>query len=205
MTDITDLTDRLRAGDPTDDAAVQRLRAELARRAEDAGALDVTYRTVDSPVGPLLLAATPAGLVRVAYDSAGHEQTLQELADRIGPRVLRSAAHGLDAAARELDDYFAGRRSWFDVPLDLRLARGFRRQVLDELRRVPYGRTVSYGELAGRLGSRAVRAVGTACARNPLPIVVPCHRVIRSDGAVGEYVGGAAAKRTLLRLERAVA
>lgn len=201
---MTDLTDRLRAGHPADDDAVQRLRGELIRRAERADVLDVAYRTLDSPVGRLLLAATPAGLVRVAYESEGHEQVLQDLADRVSPRVLR-APGGLDDASREIEDYFAGERTAFELRLDLRLARGFRREVLDELRRVSYGRTVSYGELAGRLGSRAVRAVGTACARNPLPIVVPCHRVIRRDGSLGDYVGGSAVKGELLRLERAVA
>lgn len=199
---ITDLTARLRAGDPSDEPAVARVRAALADRADRAGMLHVVYRTLDSPVGRLLLAATPAGLVRLAFEDAGEQQVLQDLADRVSPRLI-SANGQLDEAAREVDEYFAGRRTTFEIPLDLRLAHGFRRGVLDELRRVPYGRTVSYGELAGRIGSRAVRAVGTACGRNPVPIVVPCHRVIRGDGAVGNYVGGPAAKLVLLRLERA--
>jgi methylated-DNA-[protein]-cysteine S-methyltransferase len=197
---MTDIVARLTAADPAAEAALQRLRQRLGEHAAADDLLDVAYRTVDSPVGALLLAATPAGLVRVAYATEGHEQVLQHLADRVSPRVLEAPAR-LDEPARELDAYFAGARRSFDVPLDLRLAGGFRRAVLDELRRIDYGRTRSYGQVAAGLGTQASRAVGTACAKNPLPIVVPCHRVVRSDGSVGEYVGGAAVKRTLLRLE----
>jgi methylated-DNA-[protein]-cysteine S-methyltransferase len=184
-------------------ADLDRLAARLARAAEDAGLLDVAFTTVDTPVGPLLLAATGQGLVRVAYAAEDHDAVLQFLADRISPRVLRAPAR-LDPAVRQLEEYFAGRRTAFDLPLDLRLSAGFRRDVLTRLREVGYGTTASYAALAAAAGSpRAVRAVGTACATNPLPVVVPCHRVVRSDGALGNYVGGVAAKRTLLDLEAA--
>jgi methylated-DNA-[protein]-cysteine S-methyltransferase len=184
-------------------ADLDRLTSRLALAAEDAGLLDVAWTTMDTPVGPLLLAGTSEGLVRVAYSSEDHDAVLQSLADRISPRVLRAPAR-LDAAARQLDEYFAGRRTAFDLPLDLRLSAGFRRAVLTRLREVAYGTTASYATLAAATGSpRAVRAVGTACATNPLPVVVPCHRVVRSDGALGNYVGGVAVKRTLLDLEAA--
>jgi methylated-DNA-[protein]-cysteine S-methyltransferase len=182
---------------------LDRLAARLAVAADDAGLLDVAVATADSPVGPLLLAATPEGLVRVAYASEGHDAVLQSLADRISPRVLRAPAR-LDPVRRQLDEYFAGRLRAFDLPLDLRLSAGFRRAVLTHLRDVAYGTTASYATLATAAGNpRAVRAVGTACATNPLPVVIPCHRVVRSDGALGGYVGGPAAKRTLLDLEAA--
>ena len=189
---------------PVEESEVDRLRARLAAAAEAEGILDVAYRTVDTPVGPLLLAATEQGLVRVAYPNQGHDAVLQALADRISPRVLHAPAR-LDAVARQLDDYFAGRRRRFDVPLDWRLSTGFRSTVLHHLATdVDYGRTASYAALAALAGNpRAVRAVGTACATNPLPVVVPCHRVVRSDGAIGNYAGGVEAKRTLLDLEAA--
>ncbi len=178
-----------------------RLNARLGRAASAQGLLDVAYRVVDSPVGALLLAGTGAGLVRVAFASEGHEAVLEQLAATVSPRVLRAPAR-LDAAARELDEYFAGRRQRFDLPLDFRLARGFRREVLDHLPEIAYGHTASYAAVAALTSSpRAVRAVGTACARNPLPLVVPCHRVVRSDGNLGAYLGGAGAKALLLALE----
>jgi len=189
---------------PVEESDVDRLRGRLAAAAEAEGILDVAYRTVDTPVGPLLLAATEQGLVRVAYPNQGHDAVLQALADRISPRVLHAPAR-LDPVARQLDDYFAGRRRRFDVPLDWRLSTGFRSTVLHHLATdVAYGRTASYAALAALAGNpRAVRAVGTACATNPLPVVVPCHRVVRSDGAIGNYAGGVEAKRTLLDLEAA--
>jgi len=181
-----------------------RLHARLATSAASAALLDVAYRVVDSPVGPLLLAATPVGLVRVAFASEGHDQVLQGLADRISPRVLEAPAR-LDGVARELDDYFAGRRHAFDVQLDWQLSTGFRRTVLGHLATdVGYGTTASYASLAELAGSpKAVRAVGTACATNPIPVVVPCHRIVRSDGKTGAYRGGPDAKRALLDLEAA--
>jgi len=187
------------AGMPAD--VPMRLRDRLVADAERAGLLDVAYRTVDSPVGPLLLAATPAGLVRVAYGSP--DEALTSLADKVSPRILHAPGR-LDAVARQLDEYFAGTRHAFDVPLDLRLASGFRRSVLDHLPDIGYGRTASYADVAAAAGSpRAVRAVGTACALNPVPVVLPCHRVVRSDGSMGRYAGGDEAKRTLLALEAA--
>ena len=187
---------------PVEGSDLDRLRARLAAAAEAEGILDVAYRTVDTPVGPLLLAATEQGLVRVAYPNQGHDAVLQALADRVSPRVLHAPGR-LDPVARQLDDYFAGRRQRFDVPLDWRLSTGFRSTVLHHLAiDVDYGHTASYAALAALAGNpKAVRAVGTACATNPLPVVVPCHRVVRSDGAIGNYAGGVEAKRTLLELE----
>ncbi|NKY41112.1 methylated-DNA--[protein]-cysteine S-methyltransferase [Cellulomonas septica] len=181
-----------------------RLRAGLVARAAEEGLLDVAYRTVDSPVGPLLLARTPAGVVRVAFAVQDHDAVLQDLAVRVSPRVLE-APGALDDVARELDEYFAGSRLTFDVPVDLRLTAGFRRSVVERLPDIPYGRTASYAQVAASAGSpRAVRAVGTACALNPVPLVVPCHRVVRSDGSAGRYAGGDAAKHALLELEARV-
>lgn len=178
-----------------------RLRTRLAAAAGAEGLLDIGYRTVDSPVGPLLLAATPEGLVRVAFHREGHDAVLGALAGSVSPRILAAPAR-LDKAARQLDEYFAGRRRTFELPLDFRLAKGFRLAVLRHLSDIPYGGTESYAQVAAAAGSpRAVRAVGTACATNPLPLVVPCHRVVRADGSSGGYRGGPDAKRTLLMLE----
>ena len=186
-----------------DDGALQRLHSRLERDADAADLLDIAYRTVDTPVGTLLLAATTAGLVRVAYDVEGHDAVLTSLADRISPRVLRAPAR-LDSVARQIDEYFAKRRKVFEVAVDLRLAEGFRRSVIEHLREIGYGNRESYAAVAAAIGSpRAVRAVGTACAHNPLPVVIPCHRFVRSDGSTGQYVGGPLAKSTLLNLEAA--
>jgi methylated-DNA-[protein]-cysteine S-methyltransferase len=183
------------------EAELAALHGRLAEQAEAGGLLDVAYRTLDTPVGTLLLAATPAGLVRVAYPIEGHDQVLQSLAAKVSPRVL-SAPRRLDAAAREIEEYFAGRRHRFDLPLDHQLSSGFRRQVLAELPSIGYGHTASYATIAAAVGHpKAFRAVGTACATNPLPVVVPCHRVIKSGGKLGEYRGGPAAKEFLLELE----
>ena len=180
---------------------LRRLRERLATAAQTEGILDLAYRTVDSPVGPLLLAATDIGLVRVAYSREDHDTVLQTLADRISPRILHAPAR-LDPAARELEEYFAGTRQTFDLALDWRLSAGFRASVLHRLPDIGYGHTASYATVATMAGSpKAVRAVGTACATNPLPVVIPCHRVVRSDGSVGGYLGGVEAKRTLLTLE----
>jgi methylated-DNA-[protein]-cysteine S-methyltransferase len=189
---------------PVDDGDLARLHARLAAAAERDDALDVAYRTVDSPVGPLLIAATSVGLVRVAFDSEGNDAVLQNLSDRISSRVLEAPAR-LDAVALQLDEYFSGRRRHFDVPLDWQLSKGFRRTVLEHLAiDIGYGATATYGTLARLSGSpNAVRAVGTTCATNPIPVVVPCHRVVRADGTMGQYRGGPAAKRALLDLEGA--
>ncbi|HEU5266351.1 MAG TPA: methylated-DNA--[protein]-cysteine S-methyltransferase, partial [Jatrophihabitans sp.] len=195
--------DALLRANPPSDADLRRLHARLEDDAAREGLLEVGYRTVDTPVGNLMLAATPRGLVRIAYASEGHDGVLQTLAERISPRVLH-APRRLDPVARELDEYFAGQRRSFDLPLDWRLSAGFRRAVLTRLPTIDYGHTASYGTIAALAGNpKAVRAVGTACATNPLPVVVPCHRVIRADGSIGRYLGGPAAKQTLLDLEAA--
>jgi methylated-DNA-[protein]-cysteine S-methyltransferase len=184
-------------------AELAALHDRLVRDAGAAGLLDVAYRTLDTPVGPLLLAATEDGLVRVAFAVEGHDQVLESLAARVSPRILRAPGR-LDEAAREIDEYFAGRRRRFDLPLDYRLSAGFRRTVLSHLPAIGYGHTVSYGAVAADVGSpRAFRAVGTACATNPLPVVVPCHRVVKSGGDLGNYRGGPQAKRFLIDLEAA--
>ena len=181
-----------------DEATMSRLHARLEGSAD----VDLAYRVVDSPLGPLLLAVTERGLVRVGFEAAGHEAVLAELADKVSPRVLR-APRRLDDQARQLEDYFAGRRRGFDLPLDTRLVGGFRAEVVGHLSEIGYGQTASYAAVAALAGRpRAVRAVGTACALNPLPVVVPCHRVVRSDGSTGSYAGGAQAKAWLLELER---
>ena len=186
---------------PDDAGTLARLQHRLGLAAEAEGLLDVAYTTVDSPVGSLLLAATPKGLVRVAYDIEDHDRVLDTLAQKVSPRVLR-APRRLDAAARELAEYFDGRRHAFDLPLDLSLSRGFRLLVQRQLPSIGYGQTRSYRQVAELVGNpRAVRAVGTACATNPLPVVLPCHRVLRNDGTPGGYVGGLAAKSALLSLE----
>src|SRR5215208_567856 len=186
-----------------DDDTLARLHERLEHAADTADVLDVAYRTVDTPVGTLLLAATTAGLIRVAYDIEGHDAVLATLADRISPRVLRAPAR-LDSVARQIDEYFAKNRTVFELAVDLRLAEGFRRNVIEHLRNIGYGRRESYAAVAAAIGHpRAVRAVGTACAHNPLPLVIPCHRVVRSDGSTGQYVGGPLAKSTLLDLEAA--
>jgi methylated-DNA-[protein]-cysteine S-methyltransferase len=186
-----------------DPATLSRLKHRLGLRAEAEGLIDVAYTTVDSPVGTLLLAATSAGLVRVAYAIEDHDRVLDTLSQRISPRVLR-APKRLDAAARELGEYFGGQRRAFDLPLDLSLSRGFRQLVQTRLPEIGYGQTRTYRQVAELVGNpNAVRAVGTACATNPLPVVVPCHRVLRTDGTPGGYVGGLNAKMTLLGLEAA--
>ena len=188
---------------PADPDTLSRLRHRLGQAAEAAGLLDVAYTTIDSPVGGLLLAATPQGLVRVAYEIEDHDAVLDTLSQRISGRVLR-APRRLDPAARQLGEYFSRQRRVFDLPLDLSLSKGFRQLVQQHLPEIAYGQTRTYGQVAELVGSpKAVRAVGTACATNPLPLVVPCHRVLRADGTPGEYVGGAPAKVTLLRLESA--
>ncbi|RAV13131.1 cysteine methyltransferase [Mycolicibacterium sp. GF69] len=197
------MTDNLFHATPPDAETLARLHRRLERAADADGVLDIAYRTIDSPVGPLLLAATTVGLVRVAFGVEGHDRVLARLAEVISPRVLNAPGR-LDTVARQLEEYFAKRRTVFEVPVDLQLAAGFRRSVIEHLRDIGYGRRESYATVAAAVGNaRAVRAVGTACAHNPLPVVIPCHRVVRSDGAPGQYVGGAQAKMALLSLEAA--
>jgi methylated-DNA-[protein]-cysteine S-methyltransferase len=173
----------------------------LADRANDEGLLDVAYAMSDSPFGPLLLAATPKGLVKLSLPGHDPEEALEDLAARISPRVLEAPAR-LDVARRELDLYFEGKLTEFDLPLDWQLSKDFRRKVLRAIARIPYGQTRSYTQMATSAGNvRAVRAAGTACGTNPIPVVVPCHRVLRSGGALGGYGGGLPMKEALLRLE----
>ena len=189
--------------DPVPETVLRGLHRRLEEGAARAGLLDVAFTTVSTPVGVLLLAATEEGLVRVAYAREDHEAVLQDLARRISPRVLRAPPR-LAPAVRQLEEYFAGTRTRFDLPLDRSLSHGFRRLVQEHLPEIGYGRTESYGAVARSVGRpQAVRAVGTACATNPLPVVVPCHRVLRGDGGLGGYVGGLEAKTALLELEAA--
>lgn len=177
------------------------LRTRLVAAAANDGLLDVAYATTDTPFGPLLVAATPVGLVRIAFANEPRDGVLGELAAKVSPRLLE-APERLDAVRRELDDYFSGQLVEFGVPLDWSLSRGFRRTVLAATALIPYGQTETYGSLAAATGNpAAVRAVGSAMATNPLPIVVPCHRVLRTDGGFGGYRGGLELKQELLRME----
>lgn len=178
------------------------LTQNLAERAAAEGLIDVSYRLIDSPVGQLMLAATERGIVRVAFDAEGFDAVLESLAQKVGVRILHRAAP-LDAAAHQLDEYFSHTRTRFDLALDHQLSSGYRLEVQLALPKIDYGHTASYKEMAALTGRpAAVRAVGTACATNPLPILVPCHRVLRSDGSLGGYLGGLDVKRVLLDLEQ---
>jgi methylated-DNA-[protein]-cysteine S-methyltransferase len=181
---------------------LQLLHRRLEQNAGAHGLLDIAYTTIDSPLGSLLLAATDVGLLRVAFAREGHDLVLETLSARVSPRILH-APRRLDSAAFELDEYFRGARRSFDLKLDLSLSGGFRRLVQGHLPDIAYGTTESYKQVAELVGNpKAVRAVGTACATNPLPVVVPCHRVLRTDGSLGGYIGGLEAKTALLALER---
>jgi methylated-DNA-[protein]-cysteine S-methyltransferase len=183
------------------DTAVNRFQA----RAAEENLLDVAYTDMDSPFGRLLLAQTSRGLVRVGLPNQDSDELLADLADRVSPRVLEAPAE-LDAVRRELDLYFAGKLDHFDLPLDWQLSGGFRQRVLRAINRIPYGQTRSYTEMARKAGNeRAVRAAGTACGSNPIPLVVPCHRVLRTGGALGGYGGGLPMKQALLELEGVLA
>ncbi|GLB69206.1 methylated-DNA--[protein]-cysteine S-methyltransferase [Arthrobacter mangrovi] len=184
-------------------ALLEQLHGRLESAAREADLLDVAYTTIDSPLGPLLLAATSQGLVRVAFANEDHGVVLAALAAAVSPRILR-APERLAEATGQLEEYFAGHRRTFDLPLDRRLSKGFRLSVHRHLPLIPYGSTESYAQVAAAVGNpRAVRAVGSACATNPLPVVIPCHRVLRSDGSPGGYLGGPRAKAWLLGLEAA--
>jgi methylated-DNA-[protein]-cysteine S-methyltransferase len=167
-----------------------------------AGLLDVAYARLDSPVGTLVLASTPQGLARLAYVDEGREDAvMQEIAARLSPRML-SAPRRLDQPRRELDEYFAGRRRAFDLALDLRLLSDFTRRILAATAEIPYGAVSTYKEVATAAGSpRGSRAAGNALGANPLPIVLPCHRVLHSGGGLGGYTGGLERKRALLAIE----
>lgn len=181
--------------------------ADLDRRFREAataqGLLDVAYDLADSPLGPLLVAASGRGLCRIAYDPEP-EREAELLARALGVRVLRSA-RPVEAARRQLAEYFEGRRRTFDLATDLRLVGDFGRAVLAGLARVPYGEVTTYGALAARAGRpRAARAVGAVMNRNPIPIVLPCHRVVGAGGKLVGYAGGLERKEALLRLEGAL-
>ena len=183
------------------DLDLDRLRDALARRAADDGLLDVAHGTADSPLGPLTVMVTPRGLVRVSYEQEAIDEQLDELAARISPRILH-APDRTDAVRRQLDEYFDRRRHEFDVPIDWRLVRGFAGNVLRATARIPFGGTSTYRGVATVAGSpNAYRAAGNALNTNPIPIVVPCHRVLHSGGGLGGYAGGLERKRYLLTLE----
>lgn len=196
-----DLTDALRAGAAGAVDASARAAGRLAAAAERRGLLDVAYATVDSPLGSLHAAGTPRGLIMLAYADAPLEERIEVLAREVSPRVLE-APERLDPVRRQLDEYFAGRRRGFEVPIDWSLLRGYTREVLRRTAEIPFGQASSYAEIALRAGSpRGWRAAGNALGANPMPIVVPCHRVLASGGGIGGYTGGLERKRFLLALE----
>jgi len=177
----------------------------LGDAAAERGLLDVAYATADTPIGSLVVAVTPRGLVRLVFSwKEDVDAVLDDIAARLSPRIMESPAR-TDAVRRQLDEYFHGRRTAFDVPIDWELSRGFRRAVLERCARIPYGTVTTYKDLAAEAGSpRASRAVGSAMATNPVPIVVPCHRVLRTGGHLGGYGGGLDRKQWLLKLEGAL-
>jgi methylated-DNA-[protein]-cysteine S-methyltransferase len=176
---------------------------DIVRAATEAGLIDIAYATCESPLGELFVASTPRGLVRLAYLDAEFDATLADLAHKLSPRILK-APRKLDEVRRELDQYFEGNRHTFEVPLDWTLTRGFGRRVLQATARIPYGSVSTYAEIAAAAGSpRGSRAAGNALGANPLPIIVPCHRVLRTGGSLGGYTGGLHRKQTLLAVEGA--
>lgn len=176
----------------------------LIARAADEDLIDVAYASVDSPYGELLVAATERGVVKLGLPNLGTDGVLEQLAAEISPRVLEAPAR-LDPARRELDAYFDGRLKRFATPIDWRLAHGFTDKVLHVVAKIPYGKTLSYGEVAEKAGNpRAFRAAGTACGANPVPLIVPCHRVVQAGGNPGNYGGGPEMKRSLLQTEGAL-
>jgi methylated-DNA-[protein]-cysteine S-methyltransferase len=184
--------------------AWERIRRDLSGAAERSGLIDVAFERHESPLGTIIVGATREGLVRVGLPLEDEEAVLSQLAEKISARVLHASRDSLTQTRRELDEYFGRTRQEFDIPLDWRLTGGFRREVLRATAEIPYGHTASYKDVATRAGSPgATRAAGSALATNPLPIVVPCHRVLRTGGALGGYAGGLEAKATLLTLEGA--
>jgi methylated-DNA-[protein]-cysteine S-methyltransferase len=179
----------------------QALRSRFLERAESKGLVDVAVTTMDSPVGILLLMATPKGIVRIAFETENRDDVLGEVAEHVSPRILEAPGR-LDPLRRELERYFAGELRDFDVPIDWSLTGDFARRVLRRTARIPYGSVASYGDVAMDVGTpRGARAVGNALGSNPIPVVVPCHRVVRTGGAIGGYGGGLPRKRWLLALE----
>jgi methylated-DNA-[protein]-cysteine S-methyltransferase len=197
---VTTLEELLRGErDVGEDAARASERAVAAARA--LGLTDVSYAFEPSPVGELLVAVTPRGLIRLAYNGEEADDVLSELARRVSPRVVEAPA-ALDPVRRELDEYFEGKRTSFDIPVDWRLHDGFGRRVLKATARIPFGKVLTYGEVAAKAGSpRGSRAAGNALGSNRIPIVVPCHRVVRAGGKIGGYTGGIERKEYLLELE----
>ncbi len=195
-------------GEPADRRSSEEAGAAAARLAERAAReelLDVAYATVDSPFGPLLAASTPRGLVRLAFPEESEEAVLERLAKRLSPRVLHAPGR-FDTVARQLDEYFSGSRREFETELDWTLIGPFGRRVLNVASAIPYGSVLSYQQVAGEAGSpRGSRAAGNALGSNPIPIVIPCHRVLRTGGDLGGYGGGIDRKRWLLELEGALA
>jgi methylated-DNA-[protein]-cysteine S-methyltransferase len=197
---MTDLERALRRAGHHDDRAAAAAEAFVDRAGRE-GLIDVAYATVDAPVGEVLVAGTRRGLVRVSFGNVPHEKVLLELAEDVSPRLLEAPAR-LDSIRRQLDEYFEGRRTRFEVPLDWRLSHGFGRRVLRHTARIPYGDVSTYKEVAAAAGSpRAFRAAGNALGGNPIPIVVPCHRVLHTGGGLGGYGGGLDRKEFLLELE----
>ena len=193
---MTDIEHQLRRRAPIPDPL-----PDLTEAAAAARLLDVAYATFDSPLGTLLLASTPRGLVRLAYLNGDEAEVLEHLADRLSPRIL-AAPRRLDEPRRELDQYFEGSRRRFEVPLDWQLTRGFARRVLEATARIPYGATATYKQVATEAGNAlAFRAAGNALGSNPIPIIVPCHRILHSGGGLGGYTGGLERKRVLLGAE----
>ena len=197
---LREAADRL--PDPPDPAGAV---SALAERASAEGMLDVAYATVDSPLGPPMVGGTPRGLVRLSYSQfRDDEAVLSDLARRVSPRVLEAPAR-VDRVRRELDEYFEGHRTKFELPIDWTLTRGFTTEVLRATAALGFGHTTTYSEVARTAGSpRAVRAAGNSLGSNPMPIVVPCHRVLRTGGGLGGYTGGLERKEFLLRLEGAI-
>jgi methylated-DNA-[protein]-cysteine S-methyltransferase len=180
-------------------------RARFAARALADGLVDVAYEDHDTPLGTIRVSATNTGIVRMILPAEDAEEVLEDLARKVSARILHTSTPAITLTRQELDEYFDGRRHTFDVPLDWTLTKAFRLKVLQATAQIPYGQTSSYRQVAGVAGSpNAVRAAGSALATNPLPILVPCHRVLRSDGAIGQYLGGPAAKAQLLTLEKAI-
>jgi len=202
---MNDIETRLRqAGRRPDGEAAEAMRAFAARAAEE-DLVDVAYATVDSPLGPLIAAATPRGLVKISYgDYSSLDAVLEELSRKVSPRILEAPVR-LDPVRRELEEYFERRRDRFDLPLDWALTKGFTQRVLRSTAAIPYGRVLTYTEVADQAGSpRGSRAAGNALGSNPIPIVVPCHRVVAAGHALGGYTGGTQRKEFLLELEGAL-
>ena len=212
MGDVNKLEQALRSASlPPGDVGAAAATGQLLARAEDEGLLEVAYGSVESPFGDLLAAVTPRGLLRLSYDPSRNDKVLQQIAEKVSPRILE-APQRLDPVRRELDEYFEGRRRKFDLKLDWGLTRGFFQAILRETARVPFGEVATYKQMAEAAGSpRAVRAAGNALGSNPIPIVVPCHRIVRTGGkmggyggTLGPYIAGPEIKQRLLELEGAL-